>query len=162
MSRIKTAKKIIITTGCAVLFCGMTLPAHAEPIAFPAKGQTPEQQTKDQQECRQWAVQQTGVDPAKLPAPAATPSQEKDRQVLRSAAAGAAIGGLGGSMGGEFGKGAGAGAAAGAVVGIVKKRRARKEAEANQQQARQQQQQTVDQFDRAYGACLEGKGYTVK
>ena len=29
-------------------------------------------------------------------------------------------------------------------------------------QAQQQQQQTLNTFFRAYGACMEGRGYTIK
>ena len=35
----------------------------AQPIVYPAKGQTPELQQKDQAECDAWAVRTTGVDP---------------------------------------------------------------------------------------------------
>jgi hypothetical protein len=31
-----------------------------------------------------------------------------------------------------------------------------------QQQAAQQQEASVDGYQRAFGACMEGKGYTVK
>jgi len=155
-------KKSVVVSGCTVLaVCCFALSVIAEPVAYPAKGQSPEQQAQDQQQCRQWAVQQSGVDPARLSAPQST-AQPRERKVLKGAVAGAAIGGLGGSLGGEFGKGAGAGAVAGAVVGGVRQRRDRNNAESVQQQTQQQQQQLVEQFNRAYGACLEGRGYTVK
>ena len=38
--------------------------AAAEPEVYPAKGQTPEQQERDEFECHQWATKDTGVDPA--------------------------------------------------------------------------------------------------
>ena len=41
-----------------------SLQAYAQQqIIYPSKGQTPEQQNKDQGECYVWAKQQTGVDP---------------------------------------------------------------------------------------------------
>jgi hypothetical protein len=33
---------------------------------------------------------------------------------------------------------------------------------AKNQYARQQQQQTLNTFNRAYGACMEGRGYTIR
>lgn len=47
--------------------------AAAQQYVYPAKGQTPDQQKKDEPACYQWAVQQTGFDPAKATAPAAPP-----------------------------------------------------------------------------------------
>src|SRR5881409_1397560 len=32
-------------------------------VIYPSKGQTPDQQQKDEQECYNWAAQQTGFDP---------------------------------------------------------------------------------------------------
>src|SRR5689334_20474553 len=37
----------------------------AQQIVYPAKGQSAEQQKKDEYDCHQWAVQKTGVDPTK-------------------------------------------------------------------------------------------------
>lgn len=149
-------------------FLAIAVNAHAaEPIVYPANNQTPEMLAKDQQECRQWAIEQAGYDPllgttgtAAQPGPS-TVGQQKDRTVLRSAARGAAVGGLGGSMGGEFGKGAGAGAIAGTVGGLVKK--------SKQDQAKQQagpmtaeNMELEDKFYRAYSVCLEARGYSLK
>ena len=44
--------------------------ASAQQYVYPAKGQTPQQQKNDEAACYSWAVQQTGFDPAKPPAPA--------------------------------------------------------------------------------------------
>jgi len=41
--------------------------ASSQPIAFPAKGQIPEQQQQDQFACYSWAKGQTGVDPSQPP-----------------------------------------------------------------------------------------------
>ncbi|MEE4313397.1 MAG: hypothetical protein V2J11_02825 [Desulfofustis sp.] len=149
------------------LLAGAVTAHAAEPIVYPANNQTPEMQAKDQQECRQWAIGQAGYDPvlgatgsAVQPGPSAA-GQKKDRTVLRSAARGAAVGGLGGSMGGEFGKGAGAGAIAGGVGGLVKKS---KQDQAKQQTAPMTAESTEleDKYYRAYGVCLEARGYSVK
>ena len=39
--------------------------AAAQQFVYPAKGQSPQQQKSDEAECYTWAVQQSGVDPAK-------------------------------------------------------------------------------------------------
>jgi hypothetical protein len=62
---------------------------------------------------------------------------------------------------------AGEGAAAGAAVGAARGRRAQKkagkQAEAQAQQAAQTQDaQKKDTFKKAWGACLEGRSYSVK
>lgn len=72
-----------------------------------------------------------------------------------TAARGAAVGAVGGAIGGNAGKGAAIGAATGALVGGMRRRDERRAAEASQAQA-------SDAYNRAYAACLEGRGYTVK
>jgi hypothetical protein len=41
-------------------------------------------------------------------------------------------------------------------------RRARQNQQAQNQQAQSQQQQQINTFYRAYGACMEGRGYTIR
>ena len=72
---------------------------HAQQqIIYPSKGQTQEQQNKDQGECYMWAKQQTGVDPVALaqqsanqPAPTG-PQGERVKGAAGGAVAGTAIG----------------------------------------------------------------------
>jgi hypothetical protein len=40
--------------------------------------------------------------------------------------------------------------------------RARRNQAAQNQQAQQQQQDTLNTYYRAYGACMEGRGYSIK
>jgi hypothetical protein len=133
----------------------------SELYVYPAKNQTAEQQEKDKYECYQFGKTQTGFDPMAAPV-ASAPPPEKKGGVVRGAAGGAAVGAAVGAVGGDAGKGAGYGAAAGATVGMVRKNQSEKA----QQQAQQQQQQAAqdqrNNYDRAYSACLEGRGYTVK
>jgi len=52
---------------------------------------------------------------------------------------------------------------AGALRGRrMKKQKDKQEQQAHQQQVAAQQTQVQETFKKAYGACLEGKGYTVK
>ena len=128
---------------------------------YPAQNQSADQQEKDKYDCYQFGKSQTGFDPM-APQTASAPAPEQKRQVLRGAAGGALVGAAAGAVGGDTGKGAAYGAAAGGAIGLIRKNRTENE----QQQAQQQQQQTAQQqrsnYDRAYAACLEGRGYTVK
>jgi hypothetical protein len=125
--------------------------AAQKPIYYPAKGQSAQKAQKDEGECYAWAKSNTGIDPAvvaQTPPPAPKPGGER----LKGAARGAVVGEVAGGHGGE-------GAVAGALVGGAK---ARKNQAAQQQQAQGQQQQKISTFYRAQGACMEGRGYTVK
>jgi hypothetical protein len=136
-------------------------PVWAEVIAYPKKGQSQEQFEKDQYDCHKWAVGQTGVDPTKPQQAAAAPPPQQGGAV-KGAARGAAVGAVGGAVAGDAGKGAAVGAAVGATGGAMRQNRANQQAAQANQQAQAQQQQSRAAYDKAYGVCLEGKGYAVK
>ena len=129
---------------------------------YPARGQSPQQQQKDEYECYMWAAQQSGYDPTKpqtAAAPAA-PAGAAPGSGLKSAARGAVVGGvIGGAASGRGGEGAAAGAVIGGIAGRARSRQ--------QQQQQQQQQQASaqaagpDAYNRARAGCLAGRGYTV-
>ena len=52
--------------------------AWAQQYVYPAKGQSPDQQKKDESACYQWAVQQTGIDPSKPVAARAAATHDRD------------------------------------------------------------------------------------
>jgi hypothetical protein len=132
--------------------------AEAASYAYPAKGQSPATQAKDESECSKWAVAKTGYDPANPPPiPKAQPAP-----VTGSGArvAGAAVGGtIGAVSGGDAGDAALAGAVAG---GVVRRSRNRRAAAAQNQANAQQAQAANAGYEQARGACLTGRGYTVK
>jgi hypothetical protein len=156
----KSRLRLVATAALALCFASGV---HAQQFVYPAKGQSPEQQKKDEYECHQWAVQQTGVDPTKPQQQAAAPAGPPTTATgttpgagVRGAARGAIVGEI---VGGD----AGAGAAAGAMAGRAQSRR--QNAAAQQQAAQQQQQATGSQqasYGKARAACLEGRGYSVK
>jgi hypothetical protein len=136
---------------------------------YPAKNQTAEQQGKDEAECQTWAKNNTGVDPlavANTPAPVAAAPPQQGGQRVRGAARGAAAGAAVGAVAGDAGKGAAVGAAAGTVAGGSRKRQQARQTQAANQQAQQQdasnKQAQMATFNKAYSACLEGRGYSVK
>jgi hypothetical protein len=135
--------------------------ATGEPIIYPAKGQSQKQMEKDKYDCYGWAKKQTGFDPMQPPPTTQAPPPPQGERV-RGAARGAAAGAAVGAIAGDAGKGAAVGAVGGTMVGGKRQR------DKARQSAQAQQQQTADYeakrntYDRAYGACLEGRGYTVK
>lgn len=137
--------------------------ALAQQYVYPAKGQSAEQQKKDEYECHQWAVKQTGFDPTKPPPPAAAPPPPPTTATGTTPGAGARGAARGAVVGEIVGGDAGAGAAAGAAAARGQSRRDNK---AQAQAAGQQQQQASSSqqagYSKARAACLEGRGYSVK
>jgi len=159
-------KRIILMASVAIV-AGLVLASFAvaqQLIIYPAKGQSEAKMSKDKGECHEWAIKQTGVDPAALAAEpqgaaqASGPKGERVRGGARGAAGGAAIG----AIAGNAGKGAEIGAAAGGMRGGMKQREARREEKTEAQQSQAQKQQQLGAYNKAYSACLEGRGYTVK
>ncbi|MCK5468975.1 MAG: hypothetical protein KAI99_10700 [Cyclobacteriaceae bacterium] len=131
---------------------------------FPAKDQDQKTQDADEMACYKWAKEQTGVDPINPPE---IQAEEVDRSVDGTAVRGAARGAAAGAAIGAIAGDAGQGAAIGAVAGGLRGRRAKvvgdeMEQQANNQAAAAQTQEMMDNFNKAFSACLEGKGYTVK
>ena len=147
--------------GMAVLLFACAAQAQ-KPIVYPAKGQSMQQQSQDESHCSAWAKQSTGIDPAVVasnPAPQQTGPAVGSGQRMGGAARGAAGGAALGAIAGDAGKGAAAGAVVGTMAGG---RRARQQQAAQNQQAQAQQQELFHTYYRAYGACMEGRGYTIK
>lgn len=139
-------------------------------LAYPAKGQSADKQKKDQAECYAWSKEQTGFDPATAAAvnkdsiakaAEAQTAQATQGTAVKGAAKGAAAGALIGAAAGDAGKGAAIGAAAGGVGGRSAKKRADKQAGANAAaSATAASDKQVDDFKKAIGTCMTGRGYT--
>ena len=144
-----------------------------EPIIYPAQGQSQDQLEKDKFECYTWAKGETGFDPMQMPTASSPPPSQEKKSVGGSALKSGAVGGVGGAViGGIAGgkkkakKGALIGGLAGGALGGARSSSQNKQAEQDrkqweQQQANQYMQQRND-YNRAYSACLGGRGYTVK
>ena len=155
----------------AIIVAVAGAPALAQKFVYPAKGQSPQQQQKDEFECHQWASQQSGYDPSKPPpqAVAAAPSGPAGPAPgsgAKGAVTGAVVGGVIGGIGGRGGEGAAAGAVVGGVAARRNSRAQQQQQQAQQQQASQQQANAAnaagpDAYNRARAACLNGRGYTV-
>ena len=156
-------------------------------FAFPKNNQNADQQLKDETDCYGMAKQQTGIDP-QAPAPPPMSAEQKQAQQqqaaenapkaqggrARGAARGAAGGAAIGAIAGDAGKGAAAGSVAGTMRGGMKQRQAnaaskqqaaektaaeQKEAE---KLAKLEHDEGLDTFQRAFGACMDARGYSVK
>lgn len=135
--------------------------AASDPIIYPAKGQSTEQVEKDKYECYQWAKGQTGFDPMQAQAPSAPPPQEKGGAV--KGAAGGALAGLAiGAAAGDAKKGAAIGAVSGGVVGGARQANRNQAAQQQAQQKSAGYEQRRAEYNRAWGACMEGRGYTIR
>ena len=145
---------------CLFFFSGPAL--GADMMIYPAKGQSQQKQDQDQSECYSWAKQKSGFDPMARPTATSPPPQGDGANPVRGAARGALGGVAIGAIAGDAGKGAAIGAASGAVIGGARRRNQ----EAEQQQWADQQAANYEQnranYNRAFGVCMEGRGYTVK
>ncbi len=112
-------------------------------FAYPAQGQTPEQQAKDTNECQTWARQQSGWDPATDTAKGAGIG------LAIGALGGAALGAAAGAAVGSAGTGAAIGAAAGGIGGAA-------------YGGTSQYGKGKSGYEQAFSACMGGKGYTTR
>lgn len=129
-----------------------------KPAVYPAHGQSQQLQMSDDEACYSWAKQSTGIDPgvvAQTPPPSG-PTGARVRGAARGAAAGAIVGDVSNN---DAGHGAAVGATAGALAGGV---RSRQQHAAQAQTAQANQQSAMSTYWRAYGACMQGRGYTVQ
>lgn len=142
----------------------VTLPfmgtASAALMVYPANGQDRAQQEADEGGCFSWARNETGIDPMAAGVTAPTSAPQQSGRAVGGAVKGAAIGGIvGGSSGAKTG------AAVGAVGGRSRQNSANRSAQ-QQQQAQAEQANSINAqnqatFEKAYGVCLQGRGYTV-
>ncbi len=164
-----------------LLLSVMSVCAYAASLgtyAFPQKGQTPEQQKTDENACAQWASDQTGLNPAVLEyqqkeamaaQQQAVQQQQKAastgtiRRIGRAALTGAALGGIDNGMDDGAGKGAVMGLTAATSQSIAKSKEQKIQAGIDSADAQSQQVQADTQkYLRAFSACMEGKGYSIR
>jgi hypothetical protein len=141
-----------VRTACMLVtvFALASTASAQQVFVYPQKGQSQQQQDIDTAECTRWAKQQSGIDPnaPKQPDQVGTHA----RGAAGGAAKGAAVGAAVGAIGGDAGKGAAAGAVVGGVGGRRRSKQAKQVAEA----------QTTNTYQRAFAACMDGRGYSVK
>ena len=142
-------------------------------VVYPAKGQSNEQMEKDKFECYTWAKGQTGFDPMQMPTASSPPPPKGDKSVAGGVVGGGVLGGIGGAViggiaSGKSGakKGAAIGGLSGGALGGMRSSSQNKQANAKRDQwEREQANQYMQQrnlYNRNFGACMEGRGYSVK
>ena len=165
-------KRIKIILLIAIIFTGFTqLKAQENSIAkglglyvFPTKNQDQKTQDADEMACYKWAMEQSGYDPLNpTQVQAEKVNTAPDGTAVVGAAGGAAAGAAIGAIAGD----AGQGAAIGAVVGGLRGRRAKvhgdhKEQAQNNAAADAKEKELENNYKKAFSACMEGKGYTIK
>lgn len=174
---ISTVTLLLATAAQAQTSGQQSLASTLQVYVFPSAGQAPDQQSKDEAECYQWAVNTSGSDPFAVQnqqaadAQQAQAAQQQASQVARgSGAQGAVRGAAGGALIGAIAGDAGKGAAIGAAVGVVggrargnaQQQQAQQQVQNQAQQAEQASQAQISNFRMAFSACLEGKEYIVK
>ena len=135
----------------AVFLSGTTDTVGAEMFAYPKKGQSQELQQADQQACEAWADQHAGSI-SSSPSAETSPSEER-RQ------GGPLRGAMRGRMIGEAAGNRNVGAMGGGMAGMVRRRMEQKR---HEEQSGSGYQGKTDPHNRAYKACMEGRGYTVE
>lgn len=141
-----------------------------ELFVYPAKGQSRDQMDRDKFECQRFARDASGFDPMQRQTTTSPPPAQAEGSVGGGVARGGLLGGLGGAavgaIAGDAGKGAAVGAVGGGLIGGM--RSSNQQTQERQQRQQWEQQQAAqsaanwDAFNRAYTACLEGRGYTVR
>jgi hypothetical protein len=155
-----------------------TLAATMNVYVFPSDGQDALHQGKDEADCYNWAVGNTGTDPFQLAKQAeqiqqqgqtaqAQAAQKGKGSGAKGAVAGAAVGALIGEIADDKGgEGAAIGAAAGVIGGRRHARRSQQQASAQASaqtsQALAANEQQALNFKKAFSVCLEAKKYLVK
>lgn len=149
--------------GAAVAWVPAPPASSQELFIYPAKGQSPAQESQDKGACMEWATNQTGYNPAFASGPGRAPEMGSPMGgAFGGAARGAALGAVGGAIGGNAGKGAAIGAAAGGLFGMMRQRERYQQEMSyyGAEQSRAAAQRA--NFQKAYAACLQGRGYVVE
>ena len=138
-----------------------TVGAQAQELfIFPNEGQSQDQQDADTFQCQRAATDRTGFDPMATPTATRPPPQQQGG-VVGGAARGALLGGAIGAVTGDTRRGLRAGAAGGGVLGGMQR------ADSNRQQDQWEREQAANyrrqrqNWNRAFSACMESRGYTV-
>jgi len=136
--------------------------AHGQDLfVFPNDGQSQDQQDMDEFQCQRSAQERTGFNPMATPtATSAAPQQQGG--VVGGAARGALLGGAIGAVTGNTRQGLRTGAAGGGVMGGMRRADSDRQRDDWARRETQNYQRNRDNWNRAFIACMEARGYTVR
>lgn len=156
-----TRRSLWIGLALAVVF---QAPAGATDwFVFPNDGQSQEQLEMDEFQCTREAQNRTGFDPmAQMRTLDGRPQPQTQGSAVGGAARGALLGTVGGAIAGNTGRGAAIGAATGGLMGGMRNNQSRQQQSQWRREAQAQQARDRDRFTRAFTACMEARGYTVR
>ena len=139
-------------------------PVASQPMYFyPELSQDDSRQDRDRYECYRWAVRETGVDPGMTPVREVPPPRAAVRdgsEVVAGAATGAVVGSVIASRG-HGAEGAIIGAIFGTLLGAAAQESRAQAAEQAHARRQAYAQVPMDNFRRAMGACMSGRGYRI-
>jgi hypothetical protein len=160
---------IVLATSAIANRAGAQTPSiHVDPIIYPARGQTPSEQSRDRYECYEWSKRQTGFDPTQSQGYASMPPAQASSQSSSMNRAGAMVGGAASGAAiaelthHDVGRGAAIGVLGGGLVAQAKAQQQQQAHMKHQQAAQSAKAQQRSAYDRALGACMEARGYTVR
>lgn len=148
----------------ALMALGAIVPsasAAQDLFIYAAQGQSQDQQDLDEVQCRRFATERTGFDPRETPR-ATTSRPQTQGSAVGGAARGALLGTAVGAIAGNTGRGAAMGAAGGGLLGGMRRQDSNRQQQQWAQQESANYQRSRNEFNRAFAACLEGRGYTVR
>ena len=164
-------RRLALPSVIALLAMGMTSAWADELFVYPAKGQSKDQTEQDKYACYQFAKDETGFDPMSQPTTSSPPpAKEKETWGTGQGAIGGALlgAGVGALAGGKSGAGTGAliGGVGGGAIGHMRRSDQKRREETRYRDWEQRETSRYargrDSYERAYAACLEGRGYTVR
>ena len=136
---------------------------------YPRNGQSVDLQSSDDWQCNRSAVEVTGYDPAN---PSAYTPPQPDRaaqgrtlakNAVVGSAASSAVGAAAGAAIGQAARGAAVGAAGGGMAGLIRGLFSVFGQSGRQEQQQQHiQQQRLHDYQRAFSACMDARGYSVQ
>ncbi len=143
-----------------VLFAVATVAQAHGLFIFPNEGQSQDQQDKDEFQCIRTATDRTGFNP--MSTPTATEARPETRGGAgRGALGGALLGTAVGAVAGDTRRGAVAGAAGGGLLGGMRRNDSRRQQDQWAEQQAAIYQADRAQWERAFSACMQARGYTV-
>ena len=136
--------------------------AHGQDLfVFPNEGQSQDQQDMDEFQCQRDARDRTGFDPMATPR-ATTARPQQQGGAGGGAVRGALLGTAVGAATGNTRRGATAGAVGGGLLGGARRADSNRQQDQWAQQEAANYQRQRNNWNRAFIACMEARGYTVR